>query len=86
MTVTGILTVQGANILQRIVQVEQQAGNLGQLGQHVNSLEQKLTALQNQLNTMQNQLNTAVSNLTGRISLAEFAISDLKARVTAGGL
>lgn len=84
-TVTGSLTVQGANVLQRIVQLEQQAGGVGQLGQHISSLEQKATALQNQLNSMQNQLNTAISNLTGRVTLAEVAISDLKARVTALG-
>ena len=74
-TVTGNLTVQGSNVLQRIVHLEQQAGNAGQLGQ-------QLTALQNQLHTLQNQLNTAVSNLTGRVTQTEIAISDLKARVT----
>jgi hypothetical protein len=76
-TVTGNLTVQGSNILQRIIHLEQ-AGNVAQLAQ-------QLSALQSQLNTMQNQLNTAINNLTGRVTLAEVAISDLKARVTALG-
>jgi hypothetical protein len=74
-TVTGNLTVQGSNVLQRLLHLEQQGGNVGALGQQI-------SALQNQLNSMQSQLNTAVSNLTGRITLAEVAISDLKARVT----
>jgi DNA anti-recombination protein RmuC len=76
-TVTGNLTVQGSNILQRIIHLEQ-AGIVGQLAQ-------QLSALQSQLNTMQNQLNTAINNLTARITLTEIAISDLKARVTALG-
>ena len=84
--ITGNLTIQGVSIqnwLQRIVQLEHQAGNVGQLVQQINSLEQKATALQNQLNSMQNQLNTAISNLTGRVTLAEVAISALKGGVAA---
>src|SRR5262245_52687800 len=73
--VTGNLTVQGSNVLQRLLHLEQQVGSVG-------ALAQQISALQSQLNNVQNQLNTAVSNLTGRISLAEIAISDLKARVT----
>lgn len=80
-TITGNLTLQGVSIqtwLQRIVQLEQQGANVGQLVQRVSSLEQKVAALEN-------QINTAVSNLTGRVTQAEVAISDLKARVTALG-
>jgi hypothetical protein len=76
-SITGNLTLQGVSIqtwLQRIVQLEQQATSAGQLVQRINSLEQKVTALQS-------QVDTAVSNLTGRITLAEVAISDLKSRV-----
>jgi|SRR6185437_8493426 hypothetical protein len=83
--VTGNLTVQGSNVLQRITHLEQQSGSIGNLVQQINSLEQKVTALQSQVSAMQGQLNTAVSNLTGRMTLAEVAISDLKARVTALG-
>lgn len=74
--VTGNLTVQGSSILQRLNQLEQQSGSVAQLGQTIASLH-------NQLNSLQNQLNTAISNLTGRVTQAEIAISDLKARVTA---
>jgi len=76
-TITGNLTLQGTSIqtwLQRIVQLEQQAPNVGQLVQRVSSLEQKVAALES-------QLNTAVSNLTGRVTQTEIAISDLKAKV-----
>ena len=76
--ITGNLTLQGVSIqtwLQRIVQLEQQGASAGQLVQRVSSLEQQVAALQN-------QLNTAVSNLTGRVTQAEVAISDLKFRVT----
>ena len=81
-TVTGVLTVQGSNIVQRLVHVEQQAGGGGQ---QLAALEQKVAALQNQLNAMQSQLNTFTSNMNGRVTVTEFAISDLKARVTALG-
>jgi len=37
-------------------------------------MEQKIAALES-------QLNTAVSNLTGRVTQAEIAISDLEAKV-----
>lgn len=75
--ITGNLTIQGVSIqlwLQRIVNLEQHSSDSGQLAQRVTSLEQKLTALQT-------QLNTSVSNLTGRMTQAEVAISDLKAKV-----
>lgn len=81
-TVTGVLTVQGTNVGQRLAQLEQQAGGGGQ---QLQAVEQKVAALQNQLAAVQAQLNTAVSNLTGRVTQTEFAISDLKARVTALG-
>jgi hypothetical protein len=83
--VTGALSVQGTNVLQRIAALEQQATGTAQLGTHVNALDKKVIELQAQLNNLQNQVNTAVSNLTGRITIAETNISDLKARVTALG-
>lgn len=76
--ITKNLILQGVNIngwFQRIVQLEQQTVNMGQLIQRLNSLEQKVNALQS-------QVNTAISNLTGRVTQTEVAISDLKARVT----
>jgi hypothetical protein len=83
--VTGALNVQGTNVLQRIATLEQQATGTAQLGTRINALDKKVTELQAQLNTLQNQVNTAVSNLTGRATIAETNISDLKARVTALG-
>ena len=71
--VTGNLTLQGVSILPRIVAVEQQVASL--------PTQQTVTQLQQQVTALQNQLNTAVSNLQGRVTLAEVAISDLKARV-----
>lgn len=82
--VTGALTVQGSNVLQRLAAVEQQAGGSAQLANRLKALEDKVTAMQAQFNSLQSQVNTAVSNLTGRVTLAEVAISDLRARV--GGL
>ena len=79
--VKGSLHVQGVDVgtlVQRIVQLEQQGTSVGQLVQRVGSLEQTVSALQS-------QLNTATSNLTGRVTQAEVAISDLKARITALG-
>jgi hypothetical protein len=75
--ITGNLTIQGVSIqswLQRIVTLEQHSSDGGQLAQRVTSLEQKVAALQT-------QLNTSVSNLTGRMTQAEVAINDLKAKV-----
>jgi hypothetical protein len=75
--VKGSLNVQGVDLgalVQRIAQIEQQGANVGQLVQRVSSLEQKVAALES-------QLNTAVSNLTGRVTQTEFAISDLRAKV-----
>ncbi|MDR4498557.1 MAG: hypothetical protein MRK02_11660 [Candidatus Scalindua sp.] len=75
--ITGNLFVQGASIqglLQRIAQLEQQGTNVGQLVQRLSSLEQKVAALES-------QINTAVSNLNGRVTQTEIAISDLKAKV-----
>lgn len=75
--VTGSLTVQGVDLsalVQRIAQLEQQGANVGQLVQRLSSLEQKVAALES-------QINTAVSNLTGRVTQTEIAISDLKAKV-----
>ncbi|GAA0447448.1 hypothetical protein Ade02nite_59900 [Paractinoplanes deccanensis] len=83
--VTGALVVQNTDVLQRLGALEQQAGSAAQLGTQLRALEQKVTALQAQVAGLQGQLNTAVSNLTGRITLAEFAISQLKAVVLAGG-
>jgi hypothetical protein len=80
--VTGILEVQGTNVVQRIAALEQQSGGTGQLGIHINALEQKIAELQSRLTNLQNQVNTAVNNLTGRVTVAEVNISDLKARVT----
>lgn len=75
--ITGNLTIQGTSIqswLQRINKLEQQGTNVGQLVQRVSSLEQKVT-------TLESQINTVASNLTGRVTQTEIAISDLKAKV-----
>jgi hypothetical protein len=75
--ITGNLTIQGVSIqswLQRIINLEQHSSDSGQLAQRITSLEQKVTALQT-------QFNTSVNNLTGRMTQAEVAISDLKAKV-----
>lgn len=78
--VTGSLTVQGTNIgglAGRIQAVEALAGRVQALegiAGRVQNLEQKIAALES-------QVNTAVSNLTGRITQAELAISDLKFKV-----
>jgi hypothetical protein len=83
-TVTGNLTVQGSSILQRLNQLEQQSASL-HLEQRLTTLQNQLSSLQGQVSSLQSQVNTAVSNLTGRVTQAEVAISDLKARVTALG-
>jgi hypothetical protein len=78
--ITGSLTVQGTNVSAlagRIQAVEALTGRVQALegiAGRVQNLEQKIAALES-------QVNTAVSNLTGRITQAEVAISDLKFRV-----
>lgn len=68
--VTGSLTVQGKNISELMGRVQAVEGLVGR----IQSLEQRVAAVES-------HLNTAVSNLTGRVTQVEFAISDLKAKV-----
>lgn len=68
--ITGSLTVQGTNIGGLVGRIQAVEGLMGR----VQALEQRIAALES------NQ-NTAISNLTGRITQAEFAISDLRSKV-----
>lgn len=68
--ITGSLTVRGTNI----------DGLVGRI-QAVEGLVGRMQALETRIAALESNQNTAVSNLTGRVTQAEVAISDLRAKV-----
>jgi hypothetical protein len=93
LTVTGAdITLHGHSIhqlVQKVGEIEQQGEDVQQLAQRVSALEQRIAVLEKQnvksleqrIIALESQIKTADSNLNGRVSQAEIAISDLRAKV-----
>jgi hypothetical protein len=73
--VTGTLNVGGSDVLQRIAAVERGLAAGQQVTARIGAIEQQLAALRTDLDSRMKEHN-------GRISQLEFALSDLKFRVT----
>ncbi|GAB3017786.1 hypothetical protein [Spirosoma pulveris] len=84
-TVTGMLSVQGTNVLQRIVQTEQQVANVGQLVQRVSSLETRINTLQQQVTNLQQQLASLQQKQAQDVQGIAVSLATLASRVTALG-